>query len=424
MTQGLHSPGTLSGATPGVPLPQAGAALPPCIVLGLETQIGLHIVRELGMAGIRVVGIAHDPNAIGLRSRQLWRGIVVSRQRSDELRHVLRGLGDELGPCCLLAVSEANLEWLSAHRQDFGAVRPILPQAEALRIVLDKRQTLAAAQAVGLDVPKTVEPQSMDDVRQVAQTFPFPAVLKWSDPNAVAARLAALGLPLVKAEYAYTPQEFLAIAGRYEALGAWPLVQEYCAGYGLGQFFYMHEGQALRRFQHRRIAEWPPEGGFSSVCDDVALEQHQALQEASIALLRRIGWDGVAMVEYRHDPATGRSMLMEVNGRYWGSFPLAAQSGAGFALLSYHLCSGLGTPQLPPVRQGLRCRMVATELKRLHRIWLQPERIVDRSFKVDKWGEARRFLSDFLRPKVRYYVWSWADPRPFWQDLRNLLRRR
>lgn len=391
-------------------------------MLGLETQIGLHLVRELGRAGIRVVGIAHDPNAIGLRSRYLWRGIVVVRQRGVELMRVLHGLGEELGSCPLLAVSEANLSWLSEHRAAFGSIRPVLPRPEALEVVLDKRQTLAAASEIGLDVPRTVEPHSMDEVVRTAATFPFPAVLKWSDPNAVASRLADLGLPLVKAEYAYTPDEFVAIAKRYEALGAWPLVQEYCAGYGLGQFFYMYEGRAIRRFQHRRVAEWPPEGGFSSVCDDVPLDQHQALQEASIALLRKIGWDGVAMVEYRHDPVTGCSKLMEVNGRYWGSFPLAAQADAGFALLSYHLHSGLGPPPMPPVREGLRCRMVATELKRLQRIWLQPERIVDRNFRIEKWRELRRFVFDFLRPGVRYYVWSWTDPRPFLQDMRNLVR--
>jgi len=44
---------------------------PPGIVLGLETQIGLCIVRELGQAGVRVIGIAHDWGAIGLRSRYL-----------------------------------------------------------------------------------------------------------------------------------------------------------------------------------------------------------------------------------------------------------------------------------------------------------------------------------------------------------------
>ena len=40
---------------------------PPCYVLGIETQIGLSLVRELGEAGIPVVGIAVDPDAIGVK---------------------------------------------------------------------------------------------------------------------------------------------------------------------------------------------------------------------------------------------------------------------------------------------------------------------------------------------------------------------
>ncbi len=403
--------------------PEADGGAPPCIVLGLETQIGLHIVRELGRAGVRVVGIAHDPHAIGLRSRHLWRGIVVKQQRSPELMATLVALGEELGDCCLLTVSEANLSWLSRHEGAFGRIRPVLPEPAALQIVLDKRRTLDAARVLGIGVPQTVEPRSMDDVRAIASTFPFPAVLKWSDPNAVVARLGAQGLQVIKAEYAYTPEEFLRIAHRYESVGAWPLVQQYCAGYGLGQFFYMHEGRAIRRFQHRRIAEWPPEGGFSSVCDDVPLDQHVPLQEQSIALLQAIGWSGVAMVEYRLDPHSGQAMLMEINGRYWGSFPLAVHCGAGFARLSYAIHSGLGLPELPPLRQGLRCRMVATELKRLVRILLQPERIVDRSFPLRKRYELWRFVRDFFRPDVRYYVWSPSDPGPFLQDLSNLVRR-
>ena len=43
-------------------------ARPPCYVLGIETQIGLSLIRELGEAGVPVVGIATDEHAIGLVS--------------------------------------------------------------------------------------------------------------------------------------------------------------------------------------------------------------------------------------------------------------------------------------------------------------------------------------------------------------------
>ena len=57
----------------------------PCVVLGLETQIGLSVVRELGRAGVPVIGVAQQANAIGLRSRYLTQGITVEQPRSPAL---------------------------------------------------------------------------------------------------------------------------------------------------------------------------------------------------------------------------------------------------------------------------------------------------------------------------------------------------
>lgn len=399
------------------------ASLPPCIVLGLETQIGLNIVRELGRAGVFVIGIASSPHAIGLRSRYLGKGLVVSEPRSPTLLSVLRQLGETHGPCCLLTVSEVNLCWLNEQREQLGVITPMVAAPEQLGIVLDKQRTLALAREVGISTPLSVQPKSLDEALALGQDFRFPAVIKWADPNAVASQLRALQLPLLKAEYVYNKAQWLQIANRYASLGSWPLVQSYCPGRGLGQFFFMHRGQAVRRFQHVRVAEWPPEGGFSSVCDALPLDQHVELQELSIALLQRIGWEGVAMVEYRWDEATDRAMLMEVNGRFWGSFPLAAHAGAGFALLSYQAGSGLPLSQLPPPRRHLRCRMISTELKRARRLLLQRELVADRQFQIPRWRVLADFLANYLRPHVCYYVWSWRDPAPFLADLRNMMRR-
>ena len=395
----------------------------PCIVLGLETQIGLGIVRELGRAGVQVIGITHSPNALGLRSCYLSRAIIVNQPRSEALIECIRSLGDEFGNICLMTVSEANLNWLHLNRARLGRVRPILPRQEAINIVLDKQKTLAIAQSVGIDVPRTVEPESLDTVIELGRHLSYPVVLKWKDPNAVDPLLSKSGISLVKAEYALTSKELLEICRRYEPVGVWPLIQEYCPGVGLGQFFYMHEGQALRRFQHIRIAEWPPEGGFSSVCDSVPLSEHVALQEQSINLLRAIGWTGVAMVEYRFDPASNRAVLMEINGRFWGSFPLAVHCKAGFAYLAYRV-QGLGmSAQMGDQLERIRCRMVGTELKRLFRILFQRGKIRDPFFKLQPGRELLRFVADFFRPNVKYYLWALDDPAPFFADLINMMFR-
>jgi hypothetical protein len=46
--------------------------------------------------------------------------------------------------------------------------------------------------------------------------------------------------------------------------------------------------------------------------------------------------------------------------------------------------------------------MVATEIKRLRRILLQPGQIRDRTFRVRPVHEVLRFVGDFLRPSVCY----------------------
>lgn len=395
----------------------------PCIVLGLETQIGLAIVRELGRAGVRVIGIAHDQHAIGLASRYLEHQLVVTQPRSQELIVALRNLGDVYGPCSLIAVSESNLTWLAANRNFLGKVHPIIPTQEMLAVVLDKQRTLTAAKAVDITVPDSIEPVSMKHAGELANSFKFPAVLKWKDPNSVAKKLEDNGLAMIKAEYVYSPEEFLTVSRRYEPLGEWPILQTYCPGRGLGQFFYMHQGKAVRRFQHLRVAEWPPEGGFSSVCDSIPLDNHTALQNKSIALLNYIGWEGVAMVEYRWDPTTNEAVLMEINGRYWGSYPLAVHCGGAFAPISYFLANDIALPPLGGVSSGIRCRMMSTELKRLYRILFDNKKIVDRSFKIEKWAELSRFIEDFFRPNVTYYVWDKDDPGPFRADLANLIRK-
>ena len=394
---------------------------PPCYILGIETQIGLALIRELGEANIPVIGIALNEKAIGLKSRYLIGREILKNPRTEKGLWELQAIGKRYGTGVLLAISEINMKWLIENKASLTMLKVIAPFTKAFDIALDKTKTLELAKYCGIDVPISDNPNSWEDIEKIAQKFLFPAVLKWSDPNRIGVSLSRHNIKFLKAEYVYTAEEYLAASKRYCAIEHWPLIQEYCPGIGLGQFFFMYEGKPVRRFQHVRIAEWPPEGGFSSVCDGVPLDQFQELQEKSIQLLQKIGWEGVAMVEYRYDPQKSRAVLMEINGRFWGSFPLAYYSGAGFGILSYSLQGQGIMPELPPLRNDLRCRMVATELKRLKRILLEPDLIRDRSFVQRPFYEVKRFLIDFLRHSVRYYVWNRRDIKPFIRDIRNML---
>jgi predicted ATP-grasp superfamily ATP-dependent carboligase len=168
------------------------------------------------------------------------------------------------------------------------------------------------------------------------------------------------------------------------------------------------------RFQHERVHEWPPAGGVSSLCRAVPLDRHAEQMHLSEALLAAIGWEGYAMVEYRHDPASGRYTLMEVNGHLWGSLALSSACGAEFAWEAYRRRVLGETHAAPAPRTDLCARDFIKETRRLARLFSGGQSD-DPCFQPTPWRDLGRYLTGFIDPRTRPYVFSWSDPVPsFW----------
>ncbi len=378
----------------------------PAVVLGIDTPIGLAIIRDLGRHGVKVYGIARGEGAPGLASRHLHRGLM----RADDVLAQLRHLGDEIGPAALFAIAETDIMALNQARAQLPTYRFMFADAARMERVLRKDLTYAAAAAVGIFVPRTWHPASIDGCATAADQACYPVVLKWADPNAMLRPLRQAGMALQKAEYCADAQALMACLRRYQPLGRYPMVQEYCAGHGLGQFVLMKDGQALCQFQHQRLHEWPPEGGTSTLCVSLPPQRHAELMRRSVALLRELAWQGVAMVEYRYDPVTGRAALMEVNGRFWGSLPLACQAGAHFPWHCYQAYALGQEVEAAPYAAGVRCRYMTAETRRLLRVL--------------SWRELASYLWEFVRPRSGYFIFDWRDPMPLWRDLRHSVLQR
>ena len=394
----------------------------PAVVLGIDTPIGLTVIRDLGENGIPVIGIARQQNALGMQSRYLQRGLVRAPTQ-DALVDQIVALGAELGQACLFAISEGDIALLNRHRERLGAFKIMFADERRMDSVLDKAQTYAAAARAGVRTPRTEQVASLAEAEALSAELRFPVVLKWSNPHEAIRLLRPLGISPDKVRYCHSAAELMDYLRPFAPANTYPLIQEYCAGVGLGQFVLMKDGQPCYTFQHVRVHEWPPEGGFSSMCESLPPHLHRELMEKSVALLRELDWEGVAMVEYRHDPRTGESALMEINGRFWGSLPLACHAGADFPWLAYSL---LGMGQAQPqaaYRSGLRCRFMIPETKRLARLLFRPGAVADRQLAFSRGGELLGYLRDFLRPSMRYYLFTWSDPVPFVRDLWHAVRR-
>lgn len=391
--------------------------LPGAIVIGTDTPIGLTVIRELGGHGVPVHGVGR-PRSLGAASRHC-RGFTV-RPRAP-IADWLPGLISQTGAGAVFAISEGDLVALAALPPVIQGCVILTPRAGPLATVLDKQRTLATARLLGIATPPSWQPEAGADFAAHAATLRYPVVAKWRDPAAIAPALEAAGLPLVKAEFALDKDALLALLDRYRAIGDWPLIQQYCPGTGLGQMIHMHAGVATLTFQHRRLREWPPEGGVSTDCAAEPRARHTAQMEKSIALLAAIGWEGPAMVEYRFDAATGSYWLMEINGRFWGSLPLASQSGAHFAWEAYRRMV-LGDPTPAPVpRDGGRARYLLPATRRLGRVLFARHRIADPMFVARPLADLAAYAGGFVDPRLGHYVISLSDPGPMLSDVRTIV---
>ena len=384
--------------------------LPSVLLIGVDSPTGLAIMRELGKHGVPVHGVGTDERGIGAFSRycsRFW------KRGEGKLIEWLPGMIAASGALVVMAWSENDLMALSALPEIIAGAAVLTPRRKQLERVLDKAETLRLADELGIETPRDwgEEPKK------------WPVVVKWPAPMRVIPNLRANNLEFIKAEYCNSPQELAAVLDRYAAIDERPLVQSYAKGRGIGQMFHMQGGQATLFFQHERVHEWPPEGGVSTYCRAVALSDHQAQRAKSEALLSAIGWEGPAMVEYRWNPETDEYNLMEINGRFWGSQPLASHAGAQFGWEVYRCNILHDKSAAPPYQVNVEARYMIPETKRLVRLLGGRNKIADPYFKPTPWKDIANFLKGFFNPHMRYYVFSWSDPRPFFADCANIFRK-
>lgn len=393
------------------------AGLKAVVLLGTDTPIGLAVVRDLGRHGFQTIGIGRRKDALAGASKYCHHHAVRAGDEAHLVAQICQ-LARQHQARYLLAVSESDLLLLNRHREELEKhITLLIPSADRLEQVIDKATCQAHAQALGIDVPRTRRFATLEQARKAAAALSYPVVLKWSDPHAVSARLERAGLLLMKTGYARDADELMAQLTPYAEVGSFPLVQDYCAGHGLGQMFLVRDGEILMEFQHERVHEWPPEGGASTLCRSVPLSEHQELREKSRALLRRLHWTGVAMLEYRYDPVARHYVFMEVNGRFWGSLPLATAAGLPFAAgLVAHCGAGERCLALPRDYPSLIACYWIPETKRLLRILFQRRRIQDPFYRPDPLRSLLSYLTFPVRPDSRWFVFQLSDPKPFLTD--------
>ena len=326
-------------------------------------RAALAVTRALGGEQVEVIVGAESQRSLAGSSRYCRRSIAYPSPYQEPERFIatLMEAVQTHRVDALIPLSDIAMHVLGPEKAQFEKYTHFpAPSPQAFQEISDKYRLMQQAKAAGVAIPDTLfvpDGRVEEVLREIAD---FPVVVK---PGC---SLVKDGRRWTKTSvcYAESPEELLRLYRERPYLRQPSLIQRRVIGEGQGLFVLMQEGMPLGMFAHRRLRERPPSGGVSVLRESIALPK--AMVEATLKLLQPVKWHGVAMVEFKVDTATQRPLLMEINGRFWGSLQLAVDAGVNFPRRLLHMAMGTGEA-LPEngYRIGVKSRWLLGDLDQL-----------------------------------------------------------
>lgn len=318
-----------------------GSTSAPALVLDVGWVNGLGAIRSLADSGIRVLALDHRPSALGLRSRLALPLLCPDPNAGDgRFAAFLGELSEQLpAPAPIFPTHDDSLAAVAktAGLLDARLLYPF-PGWSALERLQSKRFQLERAAEAGVDIPRTVYPESAVEARAAVRELGLPLLIKPSEPIGFR---KAFHQQAFRCETESELEEAYAKAEPYV-----PMLQEVVQGpdselYTVGSYLD-HSGEALGVFCGRKLRQSPPGVGTCRIGESLWLPD---LVESSVRLLRACEHVGLSQVEFKRDQRDGAYKLMEINPRLWQWHTLADACGVNLPLIAYRDLTG--DPPLP-----------------------------------------------------------------------------
>jgi predicted ATP-grasp superfamily ATP-dependent carboligase len=255
---------------------------------------------------------------------------------------------DEHGPGVVVPTTDESLEAVAAHRDELAAVHVVAaPSSDAADLFLDKLATSEVAAESDVAAPRTACPQTEAELATALEGLRYPCLVK---PRESYRYTRAFGTKMTRVEDA---DELTTAWRAAHELGIGTLIQEIIPGpetAGVNYNVYVVDGEPAVEFTSRKLRLAPPDYGYPAA---VRTERVLEVVEPGRRIVRGMGIEGFANVEFKQDERDGEYKLMEVNGRPNMSGALAVHCGVDFPLLTYrHLVEGV-VPRQAPWREGV-----------------------------------------------------------------------
>jgi predicted ATP-grasp superfamily ATP-dependent carboligase len=373
-------------------------------------------IRSLGRAGYKVHACSWRADALGLKSRYATRAVVHPRYETPEFIPWLRGYLAR-NPIGLIIPSEAFMLGVRKHFEEFVRFMPTSRDPTIVYNALSKYDLFRRIGECAASKP------------QVGEHLPPYLLLAPETPTPSRAQLAALGLPIfLKADgchglvapdsethRAETVDAALAMLPGLRNRFSHIILQGFVPGRGAGVYFLRWNNVLLAEFANICTHEVPHTGGLCSLRRSW---HHSAMRADALLKLDVMTWQGVAMLEYRWDPASGKFWLIEMNARFWAALHLALYAGIDFPRYLADAFFGRPVSHAGSYADGVCCRWtIPLEIGYVRSRMRDP-----RLPAPDRLWALMEFFLLFLDPRIRADLFFPGDRMLYFRALRGFIR--
>jgi predicted ATP-grasp superfamily ATP-dependent carboligase len=392
----------------------SAAALPSPTAAAVVLKLGegrlahgaLGVIRSLGRLGVRVHLVAAGDRRVLAGSRFVTASTGIDPDDRDAVLTTLVGLAggfDE--PPVLLPIGDGSAMFIDDAADALAPHYRFSRSAPGLaRSLADKGELTRLTGDHGLATPRTHAVSGLVEAEAFAGEVGFPLMVKAADPRAIDWAAGAVSVRKV-----YDLGGLREVVGD-GAGGVRPnlLLQEFIAGGTDGVWFFHGYFDAtstcLAGYVGQKLREHPPGAGPTTLG---VVAPNERVRRAAVELLRACGYRGLVDAEFRHDAATDRYLLLDVNPRVGANFRLFVDdAGLDVVRVAYADLTGQATAA-GPAPAGRRWWVESFDPP----TWPS---YYGRSNGARPWRELPRSLRG-----VREAAWfALDDPRPFLAMLR------
>jgi D-aspartate ligase len=368
----------------------------PALVLGAQ-MIALGVVRALGEMGVPTILFSDQAGDVPLKSRYVKEVIQIpdAEKHEDEFIEALLKQKYRFPGSLLVPSSDPLVVAIARHKARLSEHFVVsVPEWEIVARYIEKKYTYNCAESLGVPVPKTFVPTSVEDVERYAGSIGFPCLVKPSQSHLFYDCFKRKMVPV------HNLDEMIAIYRQATEHNLDVMLQEIIPGDDdtvVNYNAYAWEGRSLVEFTSRHIRNAPPWFGSPRVA---LSEWIPEIIEPGRKALQSIGFYGYACTEFKRDARDGVYKLMEINGRHNRSGLLAVHCGINFPLLQYqHLMSGV-TPKVSNFKEGV--------------YWVDVTR--DLAYSLIYCRQEKYAISAYIRPYLKPHVFAildFKDMKPF-----------